>query len=289
MDSLERELNYKGAAYDEIPTDASKYPVADAAELKNLVSQYLLLYSGSLDQFANDPLQPSESRIQIQLTSHSTKTTDAIIKDAKAFAAERFPAGYTLEASGIAEMEVALSDMIVSSQISSVLIAALAVFVILWIAFGSVWAGLIGALPLLVSILVNFSIMGFMGINLDMITSLITSIAIGIGIDYTIHFMSNYHHERLKTDDLDLVTLNTLKLSGKGIAVNAVSVGLGFLVLVLSNFVVLRYIGFLVAVIMLTSSVPAMTLLPLILNIFKPAFISKPLKSFSGASAPKQE
>ncbi len=289
LDSLERELNYKGAAYDEIPTEIAKYPVADESELKNLVSQYLLLYSGSLDQFANDPLQPSESRIQIQLTSHSTKITDAIIKDAKSFAAERFPAGYTLEASGIAEMEVALSDMIVSSQISSVLIAALAVFVILWIAFGSVWAGLIGALPLLVSILVNFSIMGFMGINLDMITSLITSIAIGIGIDYTIHFMSNYHHERLKTDDLDLVTLNTLKLSGKGIAVNAVSVGLGFLVLVLSNFVVLRYIGFLVAVIMLTSSVPAMTLLPLILNIFKPAFISRPLKSFSGASAPKQE
>jgi predicted RND superfamily exporter protein len=67
-------------------------------------------------------------------------------------------------------------------------------------------------------------------------------------------------------------------VSGKGILVNAVSVGLGFLVLILSNFVVLRYIGFLVAVIMATSSIPAMTLLPLILNTFKPAFISRPAK-----------
>lgn len=289
VDALERELNYKGAAYDEIPTDPSKYPVADKGELKNLVAQYLLLYSGSLDQFTNNPLQPSESRIQIQLTSHSTKTTATIIADAKDFAAKHFPEGYKLEASGIAEMEVSLSNMIVSSQISSVVIAALAVFVILWISFGSVWAGAIGAFPLLFSILINFGIMGFLGINLDMVTSLITSIAIGIGIDYTIHFMSNYHHERLKSDDLEQVTLNTLNVSGKAIVVNAISVGLGFLVLVLSNFVVLRYIGFLVAVIMFTSSVPAMTLLPLILNAFKPAFISKPLKSLPGASAPTQE
>jgi hypothetical protein len=278
MTAVERELNYRGAAYDEIPADPAKYPVSDAAELKNLVSQYLLLYSGSLDQFANDSLQPSEARIQVQLTSHSTRVTQAVIADAEAYAAERFPEGYTLEASGIAQLEVALSDMIVSSQVSSVLIAAAAVFVILWISFRSVWAGAIGAVPLLLSILINFGIMGFLGINLDMVTSLISSIAIGIGIDYTIHFLNNYHMERLKSDDLDAVTLATLRVSGKGILVNAVSVGLGFLVLILSNFVVLRYIGFLVAVIMATSSIPAMTLLPLILNTFKPAFISRPAK-----------
>ena len=119
--------------------------------------------------------------------------------------------------------------------------------------------------------------MGLTGINLDMITSLIGSIAIGIGVDYTIHFMNNYHGERLKSDNLDEVTMNTLKVSGKAIVVNAVSVGLGFLVLCLSQFVVLRYIGFLVAVVMLTSSVTAMTVLPVMLNVFKPKFISKPL------------
>jgi predicted RND superfamily exporter protein len=82
--------------------------------------------------------------------------------------------------------------MIVSSQVSSVPSRAAAVFVILWISFRSVWAGAIGAVPLLLSILINFGIMGFLGINLDMVTSLISSIAIGIGIDYTIHFLNNY-------------------------------------------------------------------------------------------------
>lgn len=280
VEVLERKLNYGGAAYDEIPVDTAKYPVADKSELKNLVAQYLLLYSGSLDQFINDPLRPSESRIMVQLKSHNTGTTDAIIRDAKDFAAGHFPAGYTIEASGIAELEVALSDMIVSSQISSIVIAAIAVVIIMMISYRSLIAGIIGVVPLTISILINFAIMGFLKIDLDMVTSLVSSIAIGIGIDYTIHFIENYHLERLRFEDLDTVTIETLKVSGKAILVNALSVGLGFLVLTLSNFVVLRHIGLLVAIIMLTSSVPAMTLLPLILNVFKPAFISKPIEPF---------
>jgi len=275
LEALERELNFDGAAYDEIPEDTGKYMVADREELKNLVSQYLMLYSGSISDFADDALQPKSARMQIAIRSHSTKVTKAIIEDAKAFAAKRLPSGYSLEAGGIAELESSLSDMIIASQISSIAVAAVAVFVILWLSFGSLFAGLIGSMPLLISILINFGIMGFAGINLDMITSLVSSIAIGIGIDYTIHFMNTYNLERLACDDLSEVTKRTFRISGKAIVVNAVSVGLGFLVLCLSNFVVLRYIGFLVAVVMLTSTMPAMTVLPICLNVFKPAFISR--------------
>ncbi len=282
LDAVKRELNYDGASFDELPTDPDKYGVADATELKNLVSQYLLLYSGSLDQFANDPLQPSEVRMSVQLRSHSTKVTAAVLEDAKAFAAARFPEGYTLKAAGIAELENSLSDMIIGSQISSIVVAEAAVFLILAFFFRSLVAGLIGSVPLLVSIVINYGIMGFVGINLDMVTSLISSIAIGIGIDYTIHLMSNYHQERLKSDDLSEVTRQTLRVSGKAVVVNALSVGLGFLVLCLSKFVVLRYIGLLVAVVMLTSSVSALVILPLILNIFKPAFIARPGKAPEG-------
>ena len=108
-----------------------------------------------------------------------------------------------------------------------------------------------------------------------MVTSLVAAIAIGIGIDYTVHFMNNYHKERLRTDDLTAVTVNTLQLSGKAIMVNAASVGFGFVVLCFSRFVVLRFVGFLVAVVMLTGSVAAMTILPMLLNIFKPRFMAK--------------
>ena len=87
--------------------------------------------------------------------------------------------------------------------------------------------------------------------------------------------MNNYHQERLTNTDLIQVTLNTLRHSGKGIAVNAFSVGCGFLVMCFSNFVVLRFVGFLVAVVMFTSSLASLTILPVVLNMFKPAFMAK--------------
>ena len=96
----------------------------------------------------------------------------AVIADAKQYAADRFPEGYSIEATGIAEMEVSLTDMITGSQLSSLGLAIAIVFVILSIYFKSPVAGLIGSIPLGLAILINFGIMGLTGINLDMITSL---------------------------------------------------------------------------------------------------------------------
>ena len=273
--ALQKELNYNGAAYDEIPYDVSKYPVANREELKNLISQYLLLYSGSLDDLVDEQLEPSKTRMQIMMRVHDTGKIKAVIDAATQYAQQHFPDGYTLEASGLGELETAMTSMIIGSQISSLLLAIVIVFCILSLYYRSPFAGLIGAVPLGVSILMNFGIMGLTGINLDMVTSLVAAIAIGIGIDYTVHFMNNYHKERLRTDDLTAVTVNTLQLSGKAIMVNAASVGFGFVVLCFSRFVVLRFVGFLVAVVMLTGSVAAMTILPMLLNIFKPRFMAK--------------
>jgi len=272
---IEKAFNIRGKAYYEIPYDLEKYPVADMAEMKNLISQYLLLYSGSLDKFSDDSLAPSQVRMLVQIKVSDTKTVSKILDDVNTYADLHFPENITIENSGIAEITKALTDMITGSQVMSLLSALIAVFVIVSIAYKSPVAGFYGIIPLFLSILINFGIMGLTGINLDMITALVASIAIGVGVDYTIHFLSRYKIERLKSDDLDVVTRNTILSSGKAIITNAVSVGLGFAVLVFSKFVVLRFIGILVAIIMLTSSVAALTVLPALLGLFKPSFISK--------------
>ena len=274
MDALKKQLNYRGAAYYEIPADISKYPVSTQAELKDIVTQYLLLYSGSLDALLDETLEPKTCRMQIIMRTHDTGKIKDVISDARRFAETHFPEGYTLEAAGLGEMEVAMTSMIISSQVSSLVLAVGIVFLILAVFYRSVIAGIIGAIPLGVSILLNFGIMSLTRINLDMVTSLVAAIAIGIGIDYTVHFMNNYHNERIASDNLTQVTLNTLRHSGKGIAVNAFSVGCGFLVMCFSNFVVLRFVGFLVATVMLTSSVASLTILPVVLNMVKPKFMA---------------
>lgn len=273
LNVLERKFNYDGMAYYEIPYDPAKYPVASREELAGVVNGYLTLLSGSLDRFLDSDLNPRVMRVTCQLRNFSTIDTGKIINDAKAFAAEHFPAGYTIEATGSGEMEYTMTNLVVSSQVSSLLISLLSVFIIITISFGSGWAGLLGTVPLAFTILLNYMIMGFAGINLDLVTSIIASVAVGVGIDYTIHFLSTYKDERAKTEDLEAVTKTTFLKSGHGIITNALAVGLGFMVLCCSKFLVLRYIGILVAIVMFSSSMLAMTIIPGILNIFDPKFI----------------
>ncbi|WP_027727650.1 RND family transporter [Treponema sp. C6A8] len=273
LDVLERKFNYDGMAYYEIPYDPAKYPVATREELAGVVNGYLTLLSGSLDRFLDSDLNPRVMRVTCQLRNFSTIDTGKIINDAKAYAAEHFPEGYTIEATGSGEMEYTMTNLVVSSQVSSLLISLLSVFIIITISFGSGWAGLLGTVPLAFTILLNYMIMGFAGINLDLVTSIIASVAVGVGIDYTIHFLSTYKQERALTDDLEAVTKTTFLKSGHGIITNALAVGLGFMVLCCSKFLVLRYIGILVAIVMFSSSMLAMTIIPGILNIFDPKFI----------------
>jgi len=279
LTELEKECNYNGMAYYEIPYDPAKYPVPSREELAGVVNGYLTLLSGSLDRFVDDDMSPRVMRVTCQLRNHSTEETGDIIAAAKNFAAEHFPEGYTIEATGAGEMEYTMTKMIVSSQVQSLLISLISVFIIITIAFGSGWAGLVGAVPLALAILLNYMVMGFTGINLDLVTSIIASVAVGVGIDYTIHFLTTYKEERAKTDNLEIVTRETFRKSGHGIVTNALAVGLGFLVLCFSKFVVLRYIGVLVAIVMFTSSYLAMTIIPGILNVFEPRFISKKTKN----------
>ncbi len=278
LTELEKECNYNGMAYYEIPYDPAKYPVPTREELAGVVNGYLTLLSGSLDRFVDDDMSPRVMRVTCQLRNHSTEETGDIIAAAKNFAAEHFPEGYTIEATGAGEMEYTMTKMIVSSQVQSLLISLISVFIIITIAFSSAWAGLVGAVPLALAILLNYMVMGFAGINLDLVTSIIASVAVGVGIDYTIHFLTTYKEERAKSDNLEIVTRETFRKSGHGIVTNALAVGLGFLVLCFSKFVVLRYIGVLVAIVMFTSSYLAMTIIPGILNVFEPKFISKKTK-----------
>lgn len=276
---LEKKLNYKGTDYYEIPYNEAKYGYAQHEALKNVVGNFLVMLSDkeTLGRWANDPqnenvLNPNRLRVQLVSRSNSTGDIEKVIAECNSYAANHFPEGYTISFTGKGELEAVMTDMVFSSQIQSLLISLLSVIVVISISFHSVLAGLLGAIPLALTILLNYWTMGTFGINLDLVTSIIASVAVGIGIDYTIHFLETYRNERAKTTDVHAAARRTFASSGVGILTNALAVGLGFLVLCLSRFMVLRYIGILVAIVMFTSSMLAMTILPGFLTNFDPKF-----------------
>jgi predicted RND superfamily exporter protein len=262
--------------YYEIPIDPEKYNCADKEELHQLIKQYLLLFSGNLTNYINDSLEPTEAKMTMTMKDSDFKLVEKIKKDIREYSETNMkPLGYEVILTGNAELQMVASNLIMEGQIWNILTSLLIVFIILSVYYKSGFAGLFGIITLAIPILLNFALMGLFKIRLDAGTALVASLAVGIGIDYTIHFMDAYHYERLRSDDLEVVTSNALKVSGKPIVFNAIAVALGFVVLMFSNFMPLSNFGGLVALTMVTSSFSAMTLLPVMLNIFKPKFMSK--------------
>lgn len=275
IDYLARQSNYQGKAFDEIPKDPQKYGLATKEDLQNLISQYLVLVSGNIDEWADDPIEPRIVKMTLYLDSPSTLLAARIEADAREYIQKHFPKDYTVKISGEAIASKAVTDLSYRSSISSILVSLFLVSLIVAFHYRSIVAGLIGLIPLSTTVLVNFGFMGFTGIRLDMPTAMVGSIAIGIGIDYTIHFIAGYKREREKSSDPVLVTRNTLVTSGKAIIYNALSVAAGFAVLMLSQFVPLQHFGLLIMITMLVSSVASLTILPVILNITQPRFLTR--------------
>jgi len=217
--------------------------------------------------------------MDIQLRTVGQIDTDRGIEAMRSYIDERFPKDVKVEIAGTALVEKSLNRLVVQSQLISVALSLVMVFLILSIYYRSAVAGLIGLAPLSLSILINFGVMGFAGIKLNIGTAMVASIAVGIGIDYTIHYMAAYHHEYLLTKGKDAFLRRTFLTSGKAILFNAVSVGAGFGVLAFSQFNILAELGLLIALTMATSALVSLTLLPVLLITVNPAFIRRPLPS----------
>jgi len=98
---------------------------------------------------------------------------------------------------------------------------------------------------------------------------------IGVGIDYTIHFLWRFKEERARGIEHKEAAYITLTTTGRGIVFNAISVIIGFLALTLSNFAPLRFFGALVVISISTCLISALILIPSIVILAKPKFLEK--------------
>ena len=125
--------------------------------------------------------------------------------------------------------------------------------------------GVYATIPIIATILILLGFMGFTGIALDIATVLVGSIALGIGIDYSIHIISGFNTHLNSHGNVDKAIEETIMAKGKAVIVNVVSVAAGFLVLMFAQILPIRNFGLLIAISMIGSGLGALTLLPVIL------------------------
>ena len=234
---------------------------------QDLIAQYLLLYemSGDPDNLWKVVTESyNKANITFQLKSDNSKAINAALDQIHKFEDDFKKLGVVMNYAGSGYKALVFTDLILEGQIISLIMSLIIVIVLLAIMFKNFMLGLIGSVPIMITAVISFGIMGWFGIPLNSTTALLSSIAIGIGIDYAVHLIEQYKINS-SCGDKDLTVKKTMAHSGRAIMFNAVVVIAGFLVLLFSVFPPNRELGFLVSLNMFISFVGTLTIMVILL------------------------
>ena len=243
---------------------------------EKLIAQLLQLYelSSSPEDFANFvDFNYRNARVAIFVKTDRDSRLRKIDKALSEFLKKKTN-GIKAEITGMAKLILIVREMVVKGQFLSIIASLILVWLLTSLMFRSPVIGIFNAVPLFFGIFLNFATMGALGIPLDIQTMVTSSLAIGIGVDYAIHFIHRYILE-LRSKNYGESISPSMVTSGVAIVFNSLVVASGFMLLVLSMFKGVKAMGFLLALTMITTAFAALTILPIYFVTFRPKSLKK--------------
>ena len=150
------------------------------------------------------------------------------------------------------------------------------VFLLMALLFRSLRVALVSMVPLTVAIVFSYAILGFVGKDYDMPVAVCASLALGLAIDYAIHFIQRFKGKYMQSADLAETSAWIFGSPARAIARNAIVISLGFLPLVLATLTPYVTVGVFFASLMALSALSTLVVLPALMHLFGE-------KLFSGA------
>ncbi len=256
-------------------TDAYELP-----ETADQVAQYFLLYSMS-----GDPTDFQEevdydyrlANLRVTMNNGLYSNEAKVIAALEEYIDRQFNSDdMTARLSGHATVHYNWMNQLLSGHLVSVLISLIAVWVMSSLTFRSAIAGTLTLLPVAISVFLVYALMGATGIRLAIGTSMSAAIAIGIGVDFAVHALDRLillAGDRAKS--LDEAIEDLFPTTGRALLFNFLTVFFGFGVLVSSQVPGLIRFGSLVAVAVSASFIASMTVLPALVKLLPPSFLTE--------------
>jgi len=230
-------------------------------EVRMAINNYAaLLGEDMLTRF----MSPDFATANILLLTHMSSSREFLrLRDnIAAHVKSNFSKDMTWEVTGLGMTIAVGSHLLTAGQIKSLSITMVLLFGIMYALFLSAKAGLIALVPNIFPIVVNFGIMGWFGIELSMVTSLIASIAIGLAVDDTIHYLFRYNREFKADLDEKRAIRDTLAHVGRPITFTTLTICVGFSILAFSSFKPTAVFGLMMVITSLAALVGDLVLLP---------------------------
>ena len=243
-------------------------------ESSDMAAQYLLLYSfsGAPDDFETFITGDyRQAHIRINMKTDETRVVAALLDRLQEKTDSWFPSdqGFKVEWAGTGFTVHRLSQMIIDGQVASLATSILAIFLLCWLMFRRLLIAVIAMIPVSLAVSVNYGMMGNFGIPLDIATALTGAMALGIGVDFAIHYLHRYHEESEAGHSYEESVINTNRSVGHAILFNAFVVIGGFLVLLTAALYPQMKLGALIAATMVVCYLATCYLFPVLLGLGK--------------------
>src|SRR5437867_9220121 len=175
--------------------------------------------------------------ILVRTNLSGSRRVEETLDRIRLYVSEHFPAEIPVNLTGTLVLLTGTTSDIVAGQIKSLTLALGIIFLVMTAMFLSAKIGFFAILPNVVPIVIFFGVMGWLGIYLNLGTSLIAAIVLGIAVDSTIHYMARLNLELKGAVDQVSALVGTLRIVGAPIIYATVALFLGFLTFAFSSFV----------------------------------------------------
>ncbi|MBI5287174.1 MAG: MMPL family transporter [Deltaproteobacteria bacterium] len=243
-------------------------------EDKDTIGQYIFLFlmSSSPDELDNlVDYNFKKANIWVQLKSGDNKDMSAVVKDVKDYIkANPLPEGMKVEWSGLPYLNITWQRLMVVGMLKATIGSWWMIFILLTIQFRSLWWGVIGMLPLGFSVIFSYGLIGLWGKDYDMPIAVCSTLALGLGVDFAIHFIQRFRDRFKETGGLES-TMEWTMGGEPAIAIfrNALVVGLGFLPLVFATLTPYMTVGLFFGSLAFFAGVTTLVFLPALIGTFK--------------------
>ncbi len=206
-------------------------------EERELLAQELLLFENSgsddLEKVVDSELRTARLTLRLPWKDAGAYTT--LVDEVEQRIDEAFGEEITTHVTGLMMIFARTLDAMMTSMVESYTIAAFVVTFMMILLVGHIRLGLISMVPNLLPITIVLGVMGLAGLPLDAFTMLIGSIALGLAVDDTVHFMHNFKRYYRQSGDTTEAIAHTLHTSGRAMVVTTIVLSLGFLIFIQSD------------------------------------------------------
>lgn len=242
-------------------------------ESDRAVAQTLLTYESShrpddLYHFVTPDY--AKGVVWLQLNSGDNREMSSVVKTARQYLdANPLPIAAEDDWFGLTYINVIWQDKMVAGMLKALLSSFVVVFILMMLLFRSVSWGLLSMVPLTLTISLIYGIIGLVGKDYDMPVAVLSSLSLGLAVDYAIHFLARSREIRQRHKSWRETLPAVFGEPARAISRNIIVIGIGFTPLLLAPLVPYQTVGILISAILLIAGLVSLLVLPALITLFR--------------------